>query len=194
VNAPIDLHPAAERLARLVAALPDDTLDRPTPCAAYTVAALLDHVAQGLVAFHHAALKDPLPGGPSGNADHLVADWRTRIPHDARTLADAWDDPAAWTGRTAAGDVELPGDVAGVVALDELVIHGWDLARATDQPADYDGPGLDAVLALVTEFRARGIERLFGSEVPVPDGAPLFDRILGLTGRNPGWEPPPATP
>ena len=107
-------------------------------------------------------------------------------------LADAWDDPAAWTGRTAAGGVELPGDVAGIVALDELVIHGWDLAKATGQPAGYDGPGLEAVLALVTEFRGRGIEGLFGPEVPVPDGAPMFDRILGETGpRTRGWEPSP---
>ena len=106
-------------------------------------------------------------------------------------MADAWDDPAAWTGRTAAGGVELPGDVAGIVALDELVLHGWDLAKATNQLAGYDGPGLEAILAFVDEFRERGIEGLFGPEVPVPDSAPLFDRVLGKTGRDPGWEPPP---
>jgi hypothetical protein len=26
----------------------------------------------------------------------------------------------------------------------------------------------------------------------VPDDAPLFERILGITGRDPDWEPPPA--
>jgi uncharacterized protein (TIGR03086 family) len=185
----IDLHPAADRLAGLVAGLSDDALDRPTPCAAYTVAALLDHVAGGLVAFHGAAVKEPLPGGPSGDASNLAPDWRTRIPRDASALADAWDDPAAWTGTTAAGGVELPGDVAGIVALDELVLHGWDLAKATDQPAGYDGPGLDEVMAIVTEFRGRGFEGLFGPEVAVPETSSLFDRILGKAGRDPAWQP-----
>ena len=158
------------------------------------MAALLDHVAGALLAFRAAAIKDPLPGGPSGDASNLAPDWQSRIPSDARALADAWDDPEAWTGRTAAGGVELPGEIAGIVALDELVIHGWDLAKATGQPAGYDGPGLEAVEALVTDFRSRGIEGLFGPEVPVPDGAPLLDRILGKTGRDPGWEPSPQDP
>jgi uncharacterized protein (TIGR03086 family) len=191
MNSPVDLHPAAERVARLVEVLPDDALDRPTPCEAYTVAALLDHVAGGLVAFRAAAVKDPLPGAPSGDARNLVPDWRTRIPRDARALADAWDDPTAWTGMTAAGGVDLPGEVAGIVALDELVIHGWDLARATAQPAGYEGPGLEPVMQLVTQFRGGGIEGLFGPEVPMSDNDPLFERILGKTGRDPGWEPPP---
>ena len=190
----MDLHPAVERLAGLVERLPDESLDLPTPCEAYSVAALLDHVAGALVAFRAAAVKDPLPGGPSGDARKLAQDWRTRIPRDARALADAWDDPGAWTGRTAAGGVELPGEVAGIVALDEVVIHGWDLAKATGQPADYDGPGLEAVLALVTDFRDRGIEGLFGPEVPAPDDAPLLERVLARSGRDPGWVPPPRDP
>ena len=191
MNAPVDLHPAVERLAGLVEGLPDDALDLPTPCEAYTVAALLDHLAGTVVAFRAAAIKDPLPNGPSGDAHNLAPDWRTRIPRDARALADAWDDPAAWTGRTAAGGVELPGEVAGIVALDELVIHGWDLAKATGQPADYDGPGLEAVLTLVTDFRDRGFEGLFGPEVAASDDSPIFERILAKTGRDPSWEAPP---
>ena len=169
---------------------PDEALDRPTPCQAYTVAALLDHLAGSITAFHAAAVKDPLPGGPSGDAGKLAQDWRSRIHREARALADAWADPTAWTGITGAGGVDLPGGVAGVVALDELVIHGWDLAKATDQPAGYEGPGLEAILQLVTQFRGGGIEGLFGPEVPVPADAPLFERILGVTGRDPRWEPP----
>ena len=138
-------------------------------------------------------MKNPLPGGPSGDSAHLVADWRTRIPRDARALADAWSDPTAWEGMTAAGGVDVPGDVAGIVGLDELVIHGWDLAEAMGQPADYDGPGLDEVLHLVTEFRGGGFEGIFGPQVEVPDDAPVFDRILGVSGRNPGWQPPGAS-
>jgi uncharacterized protein (TIGR03086 family) len=190
---PIDLGPAARRMARLVEGVPDGALGLPTPCERYTVGDLLDHVAGATKAFRAAAVKDPLPPGPPGDASSLPADWRERLPADALAMADAWDDPAAWAGTTAAGGVELPGDVAGVVGLDELVIHGWDLARATGQPSDYDGPGLEAVHAQITRFRAMGIEGIFGPEVPVPDDAPLFERILGLTGRDPGWQPPGPT-
>jgi len=186
----VDLHPAADRLARLVEAVPDDALDRPTPCEHYNVAALLDHVHGSVLAFRAAAAKNPLPGGPSGDPANLVDDWRTRIPSDARALAGDWSDPAAWEGMTAAGGVDLPGEVAGIVGLDELVIHGWDLAKAIGQPAGYDGPGLDEVLHLVTEFRGGGIEGLFGPEVPIADDAPLLDRILSVSGRDPGWQPP----
>ena len=177
-------------MAGLVEGVPDDSLDRPTPCRHYSVGDLLDHIGGFALAFTAAARKEPLEGGPSGDAANLAPDWQVRIPRDLLALADAWDDADAWTGMTAAGGVDLPGDVAGVVALDELVIHGWDLARATGQPAGYDGPGLDAVHAMVRHFRASGVEGLFGPLVPVPDDAPLFDRILGAAGRDPGWEPP----
>ena len=91
---------------------------------------------------------------------------------------------------TAAGGVDLPGEVAGVVALDELVIHGWDLAKATGQPAVYDGPELDAVHDLVQQFRDGGVEGIFGPPVDVPHDAAVLDRILGLAGRDPDWHAP----
>ena len=68
-------------------------------------------------------------------------------------MAEAWQDPAAWEGMTAAGGVDLRGEVAGVVALDELVIHGWDLAKAIGRPAGYVGPGLEAVHGIVQQLR-----------------------------------------
>jgi uncharacterized protein (TIGR03086 family) len=190
MSSPVDLHPAAERLARLVESVPDDALEWPTPCSRYTVAALLDHVGGSIAAFQAAAIKKPLAGGPSGDGSRLDPQWRSTMPREARALAEAWDDPEAWTGMTAAGGVDLPGDVAAIVALDELVIHGWDLAKAIDQPAGYDGPGLAEVLRMTTQFRAGGDEGLFGPEVAVPHDAPTFDRILGVTGRDPNWTSP----
>ena len=186
----IDLTPAARRMASLVDAVPDDALDRPTPCERYTVGDLLDHIGGAAVAFTAAAVKKPLEGGPAGDAANLGADWRARIQRDVLGLAEAWRDPEAWTGMSGAGGVELPGEVAGVVALDELLIHGWDLAKATGQAAGYDGPELEAVHTMVQQFRAAGVEGLFGPPVAVAAAAPLLDRVLGLAGRDPGWEPP----
>jgi uncharacterized protein (TIGR03086 family) len=185
----IDLRPAADRMARLVEGVPVDALDRPTPCARYTVGDLLDHVGGFALAFAAAARKTPLDGAPAGDGSRLAGGWRERIAGDLRTMAEAWADPEAWTGMTAAGGVDLPGDLAGRVALDELVVHGWDLARATGQPAGYDGPGVDAVHETVLHFRAANAEGLFGPEVEIAGDAPLLDRILGVTGRAPDWQP-----
>ena len=76
---------------------------------------------------------------PSGDASRLGHDWRDRIPADVEALAVAWHDPAAWTGMTKAGPVEMPGEIGGLVALDEIVIHGWDLA-APPPPFAVDDP------------------------------------------------------
>lgn len=56
------------------------------------------------------------------------------MPRQLTDLVEAWRDPAAWAGMTEAGGVRMPAEEMGVVALDELVLHGWDLARATGQP------------------------------------------------------------
>jgi uncharacterized protein (TIGR03086 family) len=193
---PVDLEPAARRLADLVASVPDELLDAPTPCPAYTVGDLVEHVGGAASAFTGAAIKDlgdATSQGPSGDASRLSDDWRTRIPRDLAALADAWREPDAWTGMTKAGGVDLPGEVAGLVALDEIVVHGWDVARATGQPYDSDTPSLEAVNAFVSQFSEPGQEEaragLFGPVVEVPDDAPLLDRVIGLTGRDPAWSP-----
>jgi uncharacterized protein (TIGR03086 family) len=192
----VDLEPASRRLADLVAGVPDDLLDAPTPCPAYKVGDLLDHVGGASLAFTGAAVKDTgdvTSQGPSGDASRLSDDWRTHIPRDLVALAAAWRDPDAWTGMTKAGGVELPGEVAGLVALDELVVHGWDIARATGQAYDVDAASLEAVQAFVSQFSEPGQEEmragLFGPVVEVPEDAPLLDRVIGLTGRDPAWSP-----
>ncbi|MGH8999494.1 MAG: TIGR03086 family metal-binding protein [Acidimicrobiia bacterium] len=192
----VDLEPATTRMADLIRGVPDELLGGPTPCPAYTLGDLIDHVGGLTVAFTAAATKgggEIGSEGPSGDAARLGDDWRSRIPHDLAGLAVAWRDPGAWGGMTRAGGVDLPGDVAGLVALDELVVHGWDVARASGQPYDCEDALLDAVLGFVTQFSGPGQDAdragLFGPVVDVPEHASLLDRVLGLTGRDPSWSP-----
>jgi uncharacterized protein (TIGR03086 family) len=187
----VDLGPAAEALAALVEAVPADALGDPTPSGDYSVGDLVDHIGTLAVAFTDAAAKtgDATTPAPPGDAAHLGDDWQVRIPHDVRGLAGAWRDPAAWEGMTAAGGVELPGEVAGIVALDELVLHGWDVARALGRPYAVDDASLEAVHGFVTEVAKEGGGGLFAPPVPVPDDAPLLDRVVGLAGRDPAWTP-----
>jgi uncharacterized protein (TIGR03086 family) len=192
-----DLTAAASALARIIEKVDDDQLGRPTPCAGASVGDLLDHVQGLAIAFTLAARKQRPPegaAGPSADASKLEENWRRRIPERLEDLAGAWSEPSAWTGMTSVGGQDLPGQVAGAVALDEVVIHGWDLAAATGQ--DYE-PGADAVeVALgfvepVVAGAPGGTPGLFGPPVPVAEDAGPFARLLGLTGRDPAWRPPP---
>ena len=190
----LDLAPAAKRMAALVGGVSDNQLGGVTPCPAYTLGDLLDHVGGLSVAFTAAARKAELPGGsqgPSGDASRLEEGWRDRIARDLDALAAAWTEPQAWTGTAVAGGVEMPAEVAALVALDELVVHGWDVARASGQPYDVDPVSLEAVHGFVAQFSGPGQEEsragLFGPVVPVPDDAPLLDRVVGMAGRDPSW-------
>ena len=65
-------------------------------------------------------------------------------------LAQAQADPAPWRGMTRVGGVRLPGEIAGQLALDEVVLHAWDLARGTGQPYQQDPATPEACLAAMT--------------------------------------------
>ena len=192
----LDLDPAAREVGRLLDGVPDHGLTGPTPCAGTPVAQLLDHLMGLSLAFTQAARKTPPEGGskpPTSSADHLDPQWRTALPRRLGELAEAWRDPAAWEGMTEAGGVTMPAEVTGMVALDELVLHGWDLARATGQPFRCDPASTEAVLAFTAESakpeNAASRQGVFGPVVSVPEDAPPFDRALGFAGRDPGWTP-----
>src|SRR2546425_13082012 len=93
---PVDLEPAARRLAELVGGVPDELLDARTPCPAYTLGDLVEHVGGAASAFTGAAVKDTgdaTSQGPSGDAARLSDDWRTPIPRRLAALAGAWGEP-----------------------------------------------------------------------------------------------------
>ncbi|MEV4945505.1 TIGR03086 family metal-binding protein [Streptomyces sp. NPDC053755] len=189
----IDLGAAAARVARLAEHIDDRQLGDPTPCPQYAVREVLAHVASLSVAFRDAARKDfgAATGTPPGSVRPVLRDgWRTELPQALEELVAAWREPGAWEGDTQAGGVALPAAVMGRVALDELLIHGWDLARATGQAYEPDAEELAVSEALLTpEEGASPEDGFFGPVVPVPPDAPLLDRVIGLSGRHPDWRP-----
>ena len=192
----IDLGPAAQQMVDLVRSTPDDLLKAPTPCPAYSVGDLLDHIGGLAKAFTWAATKESLDmpdQTASGDASRLEPGWRDRIAADVLALAAAWRDPAAWTGMTKAGPVEMPGEIGGLVAIDELVVHGWDLAVATRQDFAADDATLEAARSFLAMFSGPGTEDMrgdgFGPELAVSPEAPLLERVLAMAGRDIDWRP-----
>jgi uncharacterized protein (TIGR03086 family) len=193
----LDLRPAAAEVSRLLPGVDETRLDGPTPCADYDLGGLIDHLMALSLAFTWAADKQAPPAdadeSPPGKAEgtHLHPDWRTLLPQRLDGLAAAWARPRAWEGETSVAGVTLPAPQFATIALDEVVLHGWDLARATGQEYRPDPAAVGPVLGFVTglarpeqaEFRAG----LFGPIVEVAPDASDFERALGLAGRDPHW-------
>jgi uncharacterized protein (TIGR03086 family) len=189
----IDIRPAADRTAKLVTSVADEQLDLRTPCPDARLGDLIDHVGSLSRAFLASARKeagDRAGPPPPPSAANLGPGWRDQMTGDLHALADAWQEPEAWEGFTKAGGIELPAEVAGLVVLDELVVHGWDIAVASGQPYQPAALEVEGAMSFVGSFDAPRDGSLFGPVVPVADSAPPLDRLIGMTGRDPQWRPP----
>ncbi|MEV8567349.1 TIGR03086 family metal-binding protein [Streptomyces sp. NPDC051322] len=187
-----DFESAARHVAELLDGIGDQQLKDPTPCPDYAVRELIAHLVGLTAGFRDAAGKVPGPNTdttPDAARPELIPDWRTVLPRQLDELVAAWHAPEAWEGITRVGGVTLPGGVAGRVGLNELVIHGWDLARSTGQDYAADPASLGVSYGLLEPADALGRGTIFGPPVAVPDDAPFLDRVIGLSGRDPQWTP-----
>jgi uncharacterized protein (TIGR03086 family) len=191
---PLDLDPAVQELKALIDGTKDDAFDRQTPCPDWTVGDLVDHVVGLTWAFTQTARKSGGVGvggpPPQPSAANLRPGWRDQLPGQLDDLVAAWGDPAAYEGMAQAGGVTMPAMALGVVALGELTVHGWDLARATGQPFVGDPAAVKAITRLMSR-RTLGApsDGPFGPPVAVPAEASPLNQAIGLSGRDPAWRP-----
>lgn len=189
----IDLKPACQRMIDLLAGISDDQLTSSSPCTECTVGDLIDHVDQVSRLFTALALRDAdeLQGVATGpDAAHLDPDWRGSIPQHVRALGEAWDDAAAWQGSGNLPGSDLSNEMWGKITLTELVVHGWDIAKATGQPFDLPEPTLRGCLDHVATIVPNApVPALWGPPVDVASDATLIDRIVATTGRAPDARP-----
>lgn len=116
-------------------------------------------------------------------------DWVEALVTQNEQLVSAWGAPQAWEGTTRiAGPDPLPAPMIGGMVLTELVVHCWDLARATGQQPSWDPELLEFVHEELGKTADFGREMgAYGEAVPVPGTASVLDQLLGLAGRDPGW-------
>ncbi|RSM51657.1 TIGR03086 family protein [Actinoplanes sp. ATCC 53533] len=191
---PLDFAPPVRRVRSLLLGITDDHLGLPTPCPGWSVGDLLDHLTGLSRAFTQAAQKrsgapgtDDAPPPPS--SANLSPQWRSRLPVVLEDLAIAWRAPSAWEGTARAGGVTLPATVMGTVAVNELTMHGWDLARATGQGYAADPRLLEPLIEFLSQGPREGTPGMFGPVVPIEDEADLLDQAVSLAGRDPRWRP-----
>jgi uncharacterized protein (TIGR03086 family) len=143
----------------------------------------LGWLAEGL--FGDQAPRYPMaPGGlpPADLAGHDPA--AAYAEAAAAALAAAGGDTLIRVHVTPLG--EMPGPaLAGFTTLD-ILVHGWDLAVATGQPADLDGRLAAHVLGFAEQALATPEARAgrIGLAVPVAADAPVTQRLVAFLGRQ----------
>lgn len=163
-----------------------------TVCADWNVAELLDHLVAG---------NDQLVAALGGEDAETA-------PDAAQTAAagEGDEDPVAAYRRSAAGLQRaltapgvleqlvtvpfgtVPAPVALHLRITEILVHGWDLARATGQPTT-DFPEDIALVELA--FSRDALKEIpagespFDSPQPVAASAPGIDQLAALLGRRP---------
>jgi uncharacterized protein (TIGR03086 family) len=161
----------------------------PTPCPDFTVAALIDHMASGMLLAERSAKREVRPWDPGsspvlGGIDEK--DWAQACATQAAATSAAWDDPAVWEGDTHMGETPMPAAMIGSLMTAEFALHAWDLAVATGQPLDVPDDLGRAVLAGVTPVAQMGRDGgWYGAEVAVPDTATAWEKALAASGRDP---------
>ncbi|HHV21295.1 MAG TPA: maleylpyruvate isomerase family mycothiol-dependent enzyme [Propionibacterium sp.] len=87
------------------------------------------------------------------------------------------------------GQAPLAAVIDGFYSSD-LFMHAWDLGKATGQSVELDE---DSATAMHAGLSAMGpglqASGQFGEPVPVAEDAHPVDRLMGLIGRDPGWQP-----
>jgi uncharacterized protein (TIGR03086 family) len=180
-----------DAVQHLVDGIKPDQWTAPTPCPDWNVRQLLQHVTNGNVIFATIATGERAPGPitPEERAvDWLGADPSAGFRATGKVMHDAFLTPGLLEGRF---ETPVMGEQSGTtmvhMRMNELLIHGWDLARATGQPADLPQDlAEDALTMWQTRLADRPRQGMpFDAPQPVADDAPAIDRLAAFLGRQP---------
>ena len=170
----------ANAFEALIKGTSPDRWSSPSPCEGWLARDVVAHVVD--YSAHVVSEKAGMAEVPlfAGFDDPLTAFRATREVLE-RLLDDASTPPKVATHLVWSLSFDLPQ-------------HGWDLATATGQDATMDPDEVELLWgSLNGDKRSWDWQRANGwyaAPVPVPGDAPLQDRVLGLIGRDPRWQPP----
>jgi uncharacterized protein (TIGR03086 family) len=160
-----------------VTLLDDALLERPTPCADWTVGGLFGHVVGAIDMFANAAgASAPPHEGRSGSllerfdaAVHRNLDAWHRVPSDDTAVSLPFG--------------EFPASVARSINQLDTLVHGWDLAAAIGVPFGVDDELVDAALSIAQMSVPPSRGHVFDEERTPPSNRPI-DRLIAFTGRD----------
>jgi uncharacterized protein (TIGR03086 family) len=151
-----------------------------SPCASWTVGALVAHIAGAQQMFVTAL------GGPDVTGPDIEPAAAFHAAATASVAAFGQDGALERTLSMPMG--EVPATMVLNLAATDVFVHAWDVAKATGQPTDLDPALAEELLAVVRQmltpqFRGPDGQAAFGFEQTAPDGASAADRLAAFTGR-----------
>lgn len=159
-----------------------------TPCTEWDVGQLLDHLLDGQALFAAGAAGATV-GPPSGDPPRLAGNDPLAQYEAARKATIAsYSQPGVLAGTVNTPFGPMPAaQFLGIAVCDQL-IHGWDLARGTNQdstmPADLAAVAWQLLGGRISDA-SRGPGKNFKAAIAVPEDASFQDKLLGYTGRQP---------
>ncbi|HUR47976.1 MAG TPA: TIGR03086 family metal-binding protein [Acidimicrobiales bacterium] len=176
----------AGEFTQRVEAVPADAWDRPAPCEGWVARDVVRHLVEWGPSVLFENWNIERPETPPVDDDPAGA-WR---PIN-ETLQRALDDPAVATSErdTQMGTNTLE-NVTDMIFTSDVLVHTWDLARATGQDESLDAEAVSRMYAgmepMDEVLRSSGH---FGPRTDVADDADLQTKLIAFTGRNPNWKP-----
>lgn len=195
---PMPSAPPVDRLARaldatdaLIVGVRDDQWSNPTPCPKWNVRTLVNHLVVGNLMFARILSGERLEDLRRLRAiDHLGDDLSRVYRESGRTLQAAFSQSGVLERVIQVPVGTVRATVAGTVALDlritDLLVHGWDLARATRQPARLPEDLAEEELAFARGESAPDVPRTgqpFGPAQSIFDDAAAIDQLAAYLGR-----------
>ncbi len=180
------LEAGVDQARPIIAAIAKEDFELPTPCPEWNVRQLINHMIGALVMFRDVAVDGE--ADPSLFERDLVGD----NPADSfdsasRSAIAAWREEGKLDGAAKLPFGEFPASFALQLPAMDMVVHGWDLARATGQQLAWDPDLVADTLTFceatftTPEFRGKD----FAPPVAVPDDADDITRLVAFLGRNP---------
>ena len=189
MSTPPDPRPAFEAattwVTGLLRAVTPEQLADPTPCTDFDVEALGGHLV--------ATVRRTVA---LGEGSDIFAVAVVQPEHDAQAYAAAarraielWSDDAKLTEQVRVPWGQVPGAGALWGYVNEQLVHGWDLAQATGQPAEADPALASAALAVAQRFIPAERDEQIPFDAPVsprPEAGPT-EALANWTGRRTDW-------
>ena len=176
-------HEVAAGFTRRVHGVEDESWERPAPCEGWVARDVVRHLVEWVPEFLFNFMAIELPAGPAVEDDPVGA-WE----HLRRGLQAILDDPDL-AGREIAGPTG-PTTVGAAIdqfVLGDVLVHTWDLARATGQDETLVRTEVERMLAGLEAIPEEVLVSSghYGPRVAVPDDADPQTRLIAVTGRDP---------
>lgn len=175
---------ALKATGQVVDAITPEQWQVQSPCSDWSVAELARHLIVGN--FRFATLADGKPRQDAADLVQSDAGLAAAYHASGQALLEGFAEPGVLEKIVTVPIGQLPGIAALHMRVTELLVHGWDLAAATGQRAEFPADLAEAELAFTVSKLGDvpADQRPFAPPQPIADDAPAIERLVACLGRD----------